>query len=129
MMLHKRNNFKKFYFFRGNFWIFFISRMFRKINSNDSCNYFVLRKATEWKVILSCHHFIAFINDPAFPEFCILPPFYCIHQWPSFSRVLKKFQFPLRKTSYAETVPFRKISTPGNQLKLRYFSQCSGVVK
>ena len=23
-----------------------------------------------------------------------------------------------------ETVPFRKISTPGNQVKLRYFSQC-----
>ena len=23
----------------------------------------------------------------------------------------------------AETVPFRKISTPGNQVKLRYFSQ------
>ena len=26
--------------------------------------------------------------------------------------------------NYAETVPFRKISTPGNQVKLRYFSQC-----
>ena len=26
--------------------------------------------------------------------------------------------------NYAETVPFRKISTPGNQMKLRYFSQC-----
>ena len=25
-----------------------------------------------------------------------------------------------------ETVPFRKISTPGDQVKLRYFSQCSG---
>ena len=25
--------------------------------------------------------------------------------------------------SYAETVPFHKISTPGNQVKLRYFSQ------
>ena len=25
--------------------------------------------------------------------------------------------------NYAETVPFRKISTPGNQVKLRYFSQ------
>ena len=23
-----------------------------------------------------------------------------------------------------QTVPFRKISTPGNQVKLRYFSQC-----
>ena len=26
--------------------------------------------------------------------------------------------------SYAETVPFRKIFTPGNQVKLRYFFQC-----
>ena len=25
--------------------------------------------------------------------------------------------------NYAETVPFRKICTPGNQVKLRYFSQ------
>ena len=25
---------------------------------------------------------------------------------------------------YSETVPFRKISTPGNQVKLWYFSQC-----
>ena len=25
--------------------------------------------------------------------------------------------------NYAETVPFRKISKPGNQVKLRYFSQ------
>ena len=25
--------------------------------------------------------------------------------------------------NYAETVPFRKISTPGNQVKLRYLSQ------
>ena len=28
---------------------------------------------------------------------------------------------------YAETVPFRKISTPGNQVKLRYFLQCNRV--
>ena len=27
--------------------------------------------------------------------------------------------------NYAETVPFRKMSTPGNQVKLRYFSQCN----
>ena len=27
--------------------------------------------------------------------------------------------------NYAETVPFHKISTPGNQVKLRYFSQCT----
>ena len=27
--------------------------------------------------------------------------------------------------NYAETVPFRKIFTPGNQMKLRYFSHCS----
>ena len=27
--------------------------------------------------------------------------------------------------NYAETVPFRKISTPENQVKLRYFSQCA----
>ena len=27
----------------------------------------------------------------------------------------------------AETVPFRKISTPGNQVKLWYFSQCYNV--
>ena len=80
MMLHKRYNFKFFYFFRGNFWIFFISRMFRKITSNDSCNYFVLRKATEWKVILSYHHFIAFINDPAFPEFWKSFSFHCEKQ-------------------------------------------------
>ena len=26
--------------------------------------------------------------------------------------------------NYAETVPFHKISTPGNQVKSRYFSQC-----
>ena len=26
--------------------------------------------------------------------------------------------------NYAETVPFRKFSTPGNQVILRYFSQC-----
>ena len=26
--------------------------------------------------------------------------------------------------NYAETVPFQNISTPGNQVKLRYFSQC-----
>ena len=26
--------------------------------------------------------------------------------------------------NYVETVPFRKISTPGNQVKLRYFLQC-----
>ena len=26
--------------------------------------------------------------------------------------------------NYVETVPFHKISTPGNQVKLRYFSQC-----
>ena len=26
--------------------------------------------------------------------------------------------------NYAETVSFHKISTPGNQVKLRYFSQC-----
>ena len=26
--------------------------------------------------------------------------------------------------NYAETVPFHKISTSGNQVKLRYFSQC-----
>ena len=26
--------------------------------------------------------------------------------------------------NYAETVPFHKISTPRNQVKLRYFSQC-----
>ena len=26
--------------------------------------------------------------------------------------------------NYAKTVPFRKISTPENQVKLRYFSQC-----
>ena len=26
--------------------------------------------------------------------------------------------------NYAETVPFRKFFTPGNQVKLRYFSQC-----
>ena len=26
--------------------------------------------------------------------------------------------------NYAENVPFRKISTPGNQAKLQYFSQC-----
>ena len=26
--------------------------------------------------------------------------------------------------NYAKTVPFRKISTPGSQVKLRYFSQC-----
>ena len=25
--------------------------------------------------------------------------------------------------NYEETVPFRKVSTPGNQVKLRYFSQ------
>ena len=39
-----------------------------------------------------------------------------------------KAQFPhsFRRfaQNYAETVPFRKISTPGNQVKLRYFSQC-----
>ena len=28
--------------------------------------------------------------------------------------------------NYAETVLFRKISTPENQVKLRYFSQCNG---
>ena len=26
--------------------------------------------------------------------------------------------------NYAKSVPFRKISTPGNQVKLRYFLQC-----
>ena len=39
-----------------------------------------------------------------------------------------KIQFPHSfgrfAQNYAETVPFRKISTPGNQMKLRYFSQC-----
>ena len=31
---------------------------------------------------------------------------------------------PISRT-YAETVPFRKISTPGNQVKLWHFSQCN----
>ena len=31
--------------------------------------------------------------------------------------------------NYAETVPFRKISTPGNQVKLQYFSQCKKIKK
>ena len=39
-----------------------------------------------------------------------------------------KAQFPQSfgrfARNYAETVPFRKISTPENQVKLRYFSQC-----
>ena len=26
--------------------------------------------------------------------------------------------------NYAKTVPFRKISTPGNEVKLQYFTQC-----
>ena len=36
-----------------------------------------------------------------------------------------KAQFSHSLQNYAETVPFRKISTPANQVKLRYFSQCS----
>ena len=39
-----------------------------------------------------------------------------------------KAQFPYSfgriARNCAETVPLRKISTPGNQVKLRYFSQC-----
>ena len=34
-------------------------------------------------------------------------------------------EFLALRQNYAETVPFRKISTPGNQVKLRHFSQCS----
>ena len=40
-----------------------------------------------------------------------------------------KEQFPYNfgriARNYAETVPFLKISTPGNQVKLRYFLQCT----
>ena len=36
-----------------------------------------------------------------------------------------KTQFPHNfGRNYAETVPFRKISTSGNQVKSRYFLQC-----
>ena len=39
-----------------------------------------------------------------------------------------KAQFPQSlgriAQNFAETVPFRKIYRPGNQVKLRYFSQC-----
>ena len=36
-----------------------------------------------------------------------------------------KAQFPHIARNYAETVPFHKIFTPGNQVKLRYFSKCT----
>ena len=43
-------------------------------------------------------------------------------------RICGKAQFPHSfgcfSRNYAETVPFCKISTPGNQVKLRYFLQC-----
>ena len=43
-------------------------------------------------------------------------------------KLWRKTQFPHSfwqiPRNYAETMPFRKISTPGNQVKLRYFSQC-----
>ena len=35
-----------------------------------------------------------------------------------------KAQFPHSFGRFVETVSFRKVSTPGNQVKLRYFSQC-----
>ena len=39
-----------------------------------------------------------------------------------FTRSIKKEQEP-EMENYAETVRFHKIPTPGNELKLRYFSQ------
>ena len=36
-----------------------------------------------------------------------------------------KTQFPHIFRNYAETVPFHKTSTPGNYVKLRYFTQCN----
>ena len=40
--------------------------------------------------------------------------------------LVRKFRGKVQRIArnYAETVPFRKISAPGNQVKLRYFSQC-----
>ena len=40
-------------------------------------------------------------------------------------KFFRKAQFPhsFGVRNYAETVPFQKISTPGNQVKLRYFLQ------
>ena len=42
--------------------------------------------------------------------------------WFSGMEILRKGSFRI-VSGDAETVPFRKISTPGNQVKLRYFSQ------
>ena len=39
-------------------------------------------------------------------------------------QVYLRYQMQRIVRNSAETVPFRKISTPGNQVKLRYFTQC-----
>ena len=51
----------------------------------------------------------------------ILPDFLV---WTFCGKVQFPHSFGQIAQNYTETVPFRKISTPGNQVKLRYFSQC-----
>ena len=48
---------------------------------------------------------------------------FSLRKIPSFHLISWCGNFVVRQ-NYAETVPFHKIPTPGNQVKLRYFSQC-----
>ena len=54
------------------------------------------------------------------------------YTWFPGMEILRKGTFPHSfggfARNYAETVPFRKISTPGNQVKSRYFSQCQKII-
>ena len=52
-----------------------------------------------------------------------IPKFYLISWYENFVE-RRSFRMVSFARNYAETVPFHKISTPGNQVKLRYFTQC-----
>ena len=45
-------------------------------------------------------------------------------KWKFYGKVQFPHSFGQYARNYAETMSFRKISTPGNQVKLRYVSQC-----
>ena len=65
--------------------------------------------------------FFAFATNTSTVKNTVISPDFLV--WKFFGKAQFPHSFGGFARNYAETVPFRKISIPGNQVKLRYFSQ------
>ena len=92
------------------------SKQYKKVSTFQICCFFLVtlkNKYTYWLRVRNGYyeHCEKYHNFTWFPGVEILWKAQFPH---SFGRIAR---------NYAETMTFRKISTPGNQVKLRYFSQ------